>query len=87
MKYILIGAMLGLLFGVFGFPIHNYYVDKCEIVSENQYYEAVANCYMVLEKPELDLFWSIFLMSLIGLISFGFIGLIFEFELSKNEMQ
>ena len=75
MKYILIGLMLGLMFGALGVPLHNYEVEKCKVVSANQYYEAQAGCYMPLQKPEWNLFWNVFIFSMIGMFNFGLIGL------------
>ncbi len=78
---ILIGVMVGLLCGFFGIPIDNYDKDKCNHLDTNtnqEYYnyELQESCYMVIEKPEWNLFWSCFEMAFAGVFIFGLIGLV-----------
>ncbi len=77
-SFLLIGICIGLLCGLFGIPLHNYEVEKCLHISENKYYEAQADCYMPLEKPNLNLFWAVLGFIVIGILVFGPIGFLIE---------
>lgn len=80
MKFLIMGLLLGLLFGLFGIPMHNYEVHKCQhsMVHENQFYEAGSDCYLPIVKPEWNLFWNIFTLALLGILLFGTIGLMVD---------
>lgn len=70
--------ILSLLLSMTGILIHNYEVNKCEIVSQNQYYEAQSNCYMTLYLPNWNLFGNIFIMFIMTLIILGVIWFAME---------
>ena len=80
LTFMTIGIILGLFCGLFGIILHNYEVNKCDVVSENQYYESKADCYLPMVKPEWNLFWNIFKFSLLGIVLFGGIGLMIDIE-------
>ena len=73
---IIAAILLALISGLFfGNMIHNYQVGKCNAiaVNSNQYYEAESNCYMVLEKPNWNLFWNSVIMFIISAMWLGII--------------
>ena len=80
LMFMTIGIILGLLCGLFGIILHNYEVNKCDVVSENPYYESEADCYLPMVKPEWNLFWNVIGLSVIWMFVFGFIGLMIDVE-------
>lgn len=80
MKKIILGIAIIFLFAlicgmVFGNILHNYEVRKCNkiIADTNQYYESESNCYMALERPNWNLFWTSFGIGVVNIIIGGLI--------------
>ena len=79
--FLIIGILIGMLFSFIGIFTHNYELEKCQRVSsttnQNYYnYELQDNCYMALNKTNLNLFLNCFAFGLLFVILFGLIGLL-----------
>lgn len=83
--FALIGIIIGLLSGLLGIPLHNYEVEKCKVVSSNSYYEAQAGCYKPLNKPELNLFFNVIIISILGMVFLGLVGALIGIMIELNQ--